>query len=49
MDKRQGYGTFIYKNGTKYEGPWLNNVQHGKGIKIDPYGLTDEVYFINGK
>lgn len=27
--KRHGQGTFLYANGTKYEGSWENNVKHG--------------------
>ncbi len=27
---RQGYGTFYYANGARYEGQWLANMKHGK-------------------
>src|SRR5690606_5774083 len=40
-DKREGYGTFIYKIGTKYEGMFRNNKQHGYGKLVQCDG---EVY-----
>ncbi len=27
--KRHGKGTFLYADGTKYEGSWENNLKHG--------------------
>ena len=27
--KREGEGTFLYANGSKYEGGWKNNLKHG--------------------
>jgi hypothetical protein len=27
--KRHGHGTFLYANGSKYEGDWFNNLKHG--------------------
>lgn len=32
--KRHGQGTFLYANGTKYEGNWENNLKHGWVINI---------------
>ena len=34
---KHGNGTLIYSNGTKYEGEWLNDTQHGQG-KLKCYG-----------
>jgi hypothetical protein len=31
--KRHGYGTFLYANGSKYEGDWKNNSKNGYVIK----------------
>lgn len=27
--KRDGHGTFLYANGSKYEGDWHSNLKHG--------------------
>jgi hypothetical protein len=32
--KRNGQGTFLYANGSKYEGAWENNLKHG-WVKFD--------------
>ena len=29
--KREGYGIYVYPDGDKYEGEWLDNIHHGKG------------------
>lgn len=38
-DKRNGFGTYVWEDGQKYEGQWKNDVRHGKGT----------VYFKNGE
>jgi len=37
-DKRNGIGTFYWKDGRKYEGEWLNGDRHGKGRFSWPNG-----------
>ncbi len=34
--KITGKGTFIWKNGEKYVGEWLNNLRHGHGVETYP-------------
>jgi hypothetical protein len=36
------------KNGARYEGLYLNDVRHGKGIKITANGVIKEVEYKNG-
>lgn len=36
--KRNGYGTYVWKNGTRYEGAWVNNLREGKGTLYLPGG-----------
>jgi hypothetical protein len=31
-DKASGKGLYQHNNGAKYEGEWLDDYQHGKGI-----------------
>jgi hypothetical protein len=31
--KRQGHGTAVNKDGSKYVGDWVDNDHHGRGIK----------------
>lgn len=40
-NKRNGKGTFIYGNGDRYEGGWVNDLRHGKGTF---YYKTGELY-----
>lgn len=28
----EGYGTYVYSDGTSYNGEWKDNKHHGKGI-----------------
>ena len=49
MDKRHGFGVFQFTNGMKYEGEWEDNLQHGNGVIIDPYGKSSAVSYVNGK
>jgi MORN repeat len=46
-----GYGVYIWKNGTIYRGQWENSMQQGCGVKItkQPNGqfLAEEGEFVN--
>ena len=35
---KHGEGTFLYPDGSKYEGYWLNDVRHGRGKYTYPNG-----------
>ena len=37
-DKAHGYGIYTHYNGSKYEGQWVNDKQHGFGIERWPDG-----------
>ena len=45
MDKR----TYIYPDGSKYEGEWQNNKRHGQGILTRPDGMRYEGEWADGK
>ena len=45
---RDGYGTYTWANGEKYEGQFASNVMSGKGVYTWPGGRTYEGYFENG-
>ena len=47
-DIRHGQGTYIWKNGSKYTGNWLDNNQDGQGIYIYPDGSKEVGEFKNG-
>ena len=36
MDKKHGYGVYIWADSRRYEGLWHNGKQHGKGKYILP-------------
>jgi len=36
MNEIQGKGTYIWSDGKKYDGEWLNNKMHGQGHLIWP-------------
>jgi hypothetical protein len=38
LGKKHGYGIYIKKDGSKYEGFWLNDKIHGKGRYIEKRG-----------
>lgn len=40
--KRHGNGTFLYANGSKYEGNWKNNLKHG----FVSFNLYVNVFFL---
>ena len=48
-DKREGKGSFYYKNGKKYEGEWKNDTEEGFGIMKYKNGDQYEGYFKKGK
>lgn len=35
---RNGQGEFVYKEGSKFQGNWLDNKMHGFGILYYPNG-----------
>lgn len=37
---RQGYGVYYYANGDKYDGEWLSDQKHGKGVYEFKQALT---------
>ena len=39
-----GVGTYVHAGGAKYEGEWLNDQQHGKGVEVWPDGSKYEVW-----
>jgi 1-phosphatidylinositol-4-phosphate 5-kinase len=43
-DKRTGFGKYVWANGDKYIGQWLNGVMHGRGAflwaKVSPLALA---------
>ena len=36
--KRQGQGTFVSSDGSRFEGRWFNDLQDGLGILVQPGG-----------
>jgi hypothetical protein len=48
LDKMTGKGSFISPLG-RYDGLWLNGLQHGKGMVTQADGSTFEVTFDSGK
>ncbi len=43
-----GTGTYIYRDGSQYEGPVVNNQPHGQGMLIRPDNISQTVTFENG-
>ena len=48
FDIYNGQGTYIWKDGSKYTGNWLDNNQDGQGIYIYPDGSKEVGEFKNG-
>ena len=48
FDLYNGQGTYIWKDGSKYTGNWLDNNQDGQGIYIYPDGSKEVGEFKNG-
>jgi hypothetical protein len=48
FDLYNGQGTYIWKDGSKYTGNWLDNNQEGQGIYIYPDGRKEVGEFKNG-
>lgn len=48
-DVVEGFGEFIWPDGSKYIGTWKNGRQHGKGTLIDEKGQAFDAEWINGK
>ena len=47
--KKEGYGTAIYKDGSKYQGFWKNNKYNGEGIFIKANGEYITGHWEDGK
>ena len=43
--ERQGYGSFFYSNGCKYEGYFEKNRKNGEGLVMDENGNVKLEYF----
>ncbi|KAL0232101.1 hypothetical protein PCE1_003097 [Barthelona sp. PCE] len=48
QNKRSGFGSYIYGDGTKYEGEWQNDVQHGEGVMHFANGNVFKGIFVGG-
>jgi hypothetical protein len=48
-NKSSGYGEYIHSNGTKYEGMWLEDLQHGQGLETWPDGSSYQGNYFQGK
>jgi len=35
---KHGFGTYVWDDGQRYEGEWLNGKQHGEGFHISVEG-----------
>lgn len=46
---REGFGTQIFSDGSKYEGEWKNDMAHGKGKTTDAEGGVVEGSFVENK
>lgn len=46
---RTGFGTCVYKNGSKYVGEWKDNMRHGQGKITQPNGAHYEGQWLNDK
>jgi len=47
-DCTNGYGTYIFSNGSKYVGEWRNDKQHGQGTYTFKSGEVRKGKWING-
>ena len=43
-----GYGVYIQYNGSRYEGEWLDDKQHGEGIERFPEEAMFKGQYKNG-
>jgi hypothetical protein len=56
-DEKDSNGTYIFRNGNKYEGEWTGNQRHGygrmvyytNGTRLDPFVESYEGYWQRGK
>ena len=46
---RSGNGKYTYKNGSYYEGPFIENQYHGEGIFADEAGNKNRLLFSYGE
>lgn len=49
MDKKQGFGVYMWADGRKYEGSWEKGKQHGNGKVIGLDGKEQEGVWQSGK
>ena len=49
MDKKQGKGSYIWADGRKYVGGWLNGRQHGEGMYVAQDGVAKKGLWEHGK
>jgi hypothetical protein len=49
MDKKEGYGVFVWPNGRKYAGYWKNGKQHGSGVMTGEDGVEKKGEWIDGR
>ena len=47
-DKKDGQGTYTWKNGDKYEGEWKDDKKHGEGVLLYINGSKLEGEFRKG-
>ncbi len=45
QDKRNGRGTYHYKDGSRYEGDWIDDQKAGHGVFIWPTGDRYELRY----
>ncbi len=48
-NQREGFGTFRWANGVRFEGMWKYNVRNGKGVLFKPNGQRLEGFWKNDK
>ena len=46
---KNGHGIYTYLNGTKYEGKWQDDKQHGEGIFTDENEKSKRGIWNNGE
>ena len=48
LDKREGFGTYVWPSGVEYEGEWKDDKRSGKGKEMLPDGSTYEGEYWGG-
>ena len=49
QDKKHGFGTLYWSDGSKFVGNWKNGKQNGKGVYYSTDGTKIEGEWVNGK